>query len=313
MSRPQLPDLPAGYSLRRPTLEDAPAVLALMNACDVAEYGEPDSELEDFIYDWEAADLQRDGCLFEAADGSVAGYGFVSTWSGGFDIQCVVQPDSQQRGLEDALLTLAEQRAHEMLADASAIPPLARIYASHANTAIRQALASAGFQPQKYHFRMQIDQTEPPPAPQWPAGCRLRSVQPGRDDEILHRFIQTAFQRPGRTPQPFEEWRDFMMRADHFVPDIWFLLLRGEELLGAALCYDYEPYGWVRQLAVAEAWRGRGIGSALLTHVFGVFYRRGQTRVALGVEASNENAYRLYQRLGMRRVRQFDEYHKRLD
>ena len=50
----------------------------------------------------------------------------------------------------------------------------------------------------------------------------------------------------------------------------------------------------------------------MLHHVFGVFYRRGQRRVALGVEAANENAYRLYERAGMSRVRQFDEYQKRI-
>ena len=308
-----LPPMPAGYVLRPPTMADAQAVLALMNACDIAEYGEPDSELEDFVFDWEAANLQRDGWLIEAADGSVAGYGFVSTWSGGLDVQCVVRPDQQRGDLEDALLALAEQRAREMLAGTPSLPPLARMYATHANAVMCRALADAGFQPEKYHFRMQIDQTEPPLAPVWPAGCELRTIQPGLDDEPLFQFIQSAFARPGRTPQPFEEWRDYMMRADHFVPDLWFLLVCNGELVGAALCYDYESYGWVRQLAVQQAWRRQGIGSALLRHIFGVFHMRGQMRVALGVEATNENAYRLYEQNGMRRVRQFDEYIKRLD
>lgn len=312
MSRPKLPALPAGYSLRRPASEDAPAVLALMNACDVAEYGEPDSELDDLIHDWQASDLQSDGWLILAAGGSMVAYGLVSTWSGGFDIQCVVQPDLQRSGLENALLTLAEQRAREMLAT-TGTPPVARLYATHTNAPMGEALVAAGFQPEKYHFRMKIDQAEPPPDPVWSAGCQLRTVRPGLDDETVYRFIQNAFARPDWTPQPFEEWRNYMMRPDHFVPDLWFLLKHGDELVGAALCYDYEPYGWVRQLAVDTGWRKQGIGSALLQHVFGVFFRRGQPRVALGVEASNKNAYRLYERLGMRRVRQFDEYRKRLD
>ena len=306
------PHMPAGFSVRTPTMADAQAVLALMNACDVAEYGEPDSELEDFIFDWERADLPRDGWLIEAPSGSLAAYGLVSTWSAGFDVQCVAMPDLHTGPLQQTLLMLAEQRVREMRVLRPEIPPLARVFTSHHNTATRQALAAEGFRPEKYHFRMQIDQTQPPPKPVWPADCQLRTVHPGKDDETLHGFIQRAFDQPGRTPQPFVEWRDYMMRPDHFEPDLWFLLTSGGEIVGAALCFDYEPYGWVRHLAVKQTRRRQGIGLALLRHVFGVFYTRGQMRVALGVEAVNENAYRLYKQAGMRRVRQFDEYHKNI-
>ncbi len=301
-----------GFSFRLPIMADAQDVLALMNACDVADYGEPDSDLDDFIFDWQEGDLQRDAWLIQAADGTLAAYGMVSAWSGGFQIDCFARPDVQEMGLQACLLNLGEQRAHALLAAGAATPPVVRAYAAHVNQSDLAALVAASFQPAKYHFRMQIDQAEPPPDPVWPDRCQLRTVRPGQDDESLHGLIQQAFDLPGRTPQPLEEWRDFMMRPDHFVPELWFVLTSNEEIVAAALCFDYEPYGWVRQLAVAADWRRRGIGSAMLHHVFGVFYRRGQRRVALGVEAANENAYRLYERAGMRRVRQFDEYQKRL-
>jgi ribosomal protein S18 acetylase RimI-like enzyme len=50
----------------------------------------------------------------------------------------------------------------------------------------------------------------------------------------------------------------------------------------------------------------------LLRHVFGEFYRRGRPRIALGVEATNAQAYSLYEKVGMQRVRQYDEYRKAL-
>ncbi|MEZ4769791.1 MAG: GNAT family N-acetyltransferase [Caldilineales bacterium] len=306
----EVPALPAGYTARPPAMEDAQAVLALMNACDVADYGEPDSELEDFIYDWESADLRRDAWLIDAPDGALAGYGLASHWSGGFQVDFCARPDLQEIGLQGWLLTRCEGRLRELLASLNDIPPHIRSFVAHVNQPGRDALSEAGFAPEKYHFRMQIDMTGPPAKPVWPDGCALRTVRPGEDDEAVFHFIEEAFARPGRTPQPFGEWRDYMMRPDHFRPDLWFLLYSQGELIGTAVCYDYDPYGWVRHLAVADTWRRRGIGSMLLRHVFGEFYRRGKMRVALGVEAANETAYRLYERVGMRRVRQFDEYHK---
>jgi ribosomal protein S18 acetylase RimI-like enzyme len=51
---------------------------------------------------------------------------------------------------------------------------------------------------------------------------------------------------------------------------------------------------------VRKPWRKRGLGLALLHHAFGVFYSRGQPRIALGVDAQNPTgATRLYERAGM--------------
>lgn len=123
-------------------------------------------------------------------------------------------------------------------------------------------------------------------------------------------FIQTAFDRPGRVRPAFERWRDVMVGATNFDSNLWLLAYYGEEFVGAILCFDYHQYGWVRQLGVAGHWRGKGLGSALLQHMFGVFYQRGHATVGLGVDAENPNAYHLYERIGMKRTRQYIEYWK---
>jgi GNAT superfamily N-acetyltransferase len=174
------------------------------------------------------------------------------------------------------------------------------------------AIEAAGYAIHSYHLRMQIDLEAPPPPVSWPDGLRLRNVVPGRDDWDVYNIIMTAFQKPGRIAPSFDSWQGFMMRPDHFIPELWWLVHSGDALVGAALCFDYDPLGWVRQLGVAEAWRRQGIASALLQHVFGEFYRRGRRQVALGVEADNANAYALYEKVGMRRVRQYNQYRKRL-
>jgi ribosomal protein S18 acetylase RimI-like enzyme len=172
-------------------------------------------------------------------------------------------------------------------------------------------LEAAGYRVNKHYFRMMIEMDERPPMPVWPAGLVLRNVVPGQDDGSLFEFIITAFDWPGREAHvTFEQWQDHMMRPDHFIPELWFLLYDGDALIGAALCYDYVDYGWVRQLAVRKDWRGRGLGAALLRHAFAVFFERGRRQVALGVEANNVNALEFYNHVGMEMMRQYDEYRK---
>ena len=52
------------------------------------------------------------------------------------------------------------------------------------------------------------------------------------------------------------------------------------------------------------------MGTALLLHAVGEFRQRGLDQVDLTVESLNLGAYAFYQRVGMKRVRQYDEYAK---
>ena len=89
-----------------------------------------------------------------------------------------------------------------------------------------------------------------------------------------------------------------------------FLAMAGQEIAGACLSFAYPTGGWVRQLGVAEAWRRRGIGMALLRHTFVEFRKRGFDNVGLSVESERPDAHLFYQQVGMRQERQFDEYVK---
>lgn len=86
----------------------------------------------------------------------------------------------------------------------------------------------------------------------------------------------------------------------------------GECVVGISLCKDGEK-GWVDTLGVARAWRGRGLGLALLHHSFGAFYRRGRRRVGLGVDSQSlTGAPRLYERAGMHLAQESMTYEKEL-
>lgn len=302
--------LPQNLTLRHPALEDAQAVLDLMVACDIEEYGEPDSSLEDLLDEWSDIDLEQDAWLVYSPEGQLVGYAVVSGDTRLF-FGFFTRPVPERVDLNGFLLAACETRAHARLAGHPAAGSAVAItIIPHVNQAGTQAAEAAGFAPHHYHFRMQIDLDAPPPDPAWPQGVTLRTILPGQDDQQVYDFIQAAFERPGRVPPTFEQWRGFMMRPDHFVPDLWFLVFHGEELVGASLCFDYPQHGWVRQLGVAAGWRKQGLGAALLQHTFAVFYRRGHRQVALGVDSENLRAVHFYEGVGMQCVRQYNEYHK---
>lgn len=310
-------ELPAGYTLRRPTRDDAPLVHQLLLAYDVAVYGEEDSDINDMLDDWSGMELNKDAWLLFTEDGRLVGYvGVEDRDKNHFYLDYFTHPthpiDPAQPidGLDRFLVGLGEKRVREK---AAAEP--GRIVTIIPSTAERDArvLSAAGYEVGKHYFRMLIEMENAPPAPTWPPELTIRNVIPGEDDLALFEFIQTAFDWPGRDANnTLEQWRGFMMRPDHFIPELWFLIHYEDELIGAALCYDYVDYGWVRQLAVRKDWRGRGLGATILRYVFGVFYERGRDQVALGVEANNTHAVAFYERVGMKMVRRYDEYRKAL-
>jgi len=75
------------------------------------------------------------------------------------------------------------------------------------------------------------------------------------------------------------------------------------------LAYPEHPgepdLGWVESLGACPKWRRRGLGEALLSSAFRALHQRGLRQVGLGVDAENPTgALRLYERVGMRKVRQ---------
>ncbi|HEY7970341.1 MAG TPA: GNAT family N-acetyltransferase [Candidatus Limnocylindrales bacterium] len=84
----------------------------------------------------------------------------------------------------------------------------------------------------------------------------------------------------------------------------------GDEMAGSAsvdLADPFAPGNMMRNVPIAEfgvsvveAWRGRGIGRALIGHVEGWAAAHGVERMVLNVSEANEGAIRLYRELGYR-------------
>jgi mycothiol synthase len=293
---------------------DADQVLDLMKRCEIEEYGEPDSSLEDLLNDWEQMNLESDSWLAFTSLGNLAGYAAVIPWVDRLRYDFFLDPVWGSSALGHDLLRRCEQRGRIITqADTQRKRSKAVIYVARANQRDRQVVEEADYQAIRHHYQMQIEFDSPPPPPSYPVGIVLRTFVPDQDAQVVHALIESAFARPGRTPTSFEEWKKLMMRADIFDPGLWFLALYGEEIVGACLGFEYGDLGWVRQLAVSEAWRRQGLGSALLLHAFNEFAQRGFTKAGLGVAADNPKAYSLYEKIGMRRVRQYIENEKAIE
>jgi mycothiol synthase len=298
---------PGDFIIRHPSLDDAQATLELMVTCDIAECGDPDSDLVSLLDEWADIDLSQDAWLAFTPDNQLVGYADVSKRIKDFTFDLYIHPKLAPTGTAKALLELCEQRVKEQLDDVETGTDLS-IYVSEANAVKSRLVIDRGYQAKRHLFGMRINLDRTPAAPVWPVEVSLRTLIPSIDDRMVHAFVQEAFERPGRAPQPFESWHDFMMGASNFDPQLWYLAYSGQELIGVALCFDYPENGWVRQLGVARVWRSKGIGSALLQHCFRVFQERGHRTVGLVVDADNANAYKLYEKVGMFRKTHLVEY-----
>lgn len=301
---------------RPPRVEDIDAVYELIAASDIAEYGEPDVDLDVLKRDWLDVNLERDAWLLFTSGGDLAGYGIVfDDMHLNFDFDYYVKPGIADDALNARLIELCETRIRELAGTRahSAKQPSAQIYMPNVNGAACRNLEAAGYKRHNYVFRMEKFMGSAPAEPHWPAEVELRTVDVERHDHAVYEFVRTAFDwRAEMVWPPFSQWRSRMIESDNFDASLWFLLFHKDELIGSALCYDYEQHGWVRQLAVAKGWRKQGLGARLLQHAFHTFYGRGHQRVALGVEDANATAYAFYERLGMQRVREFIAFRKEL-
>jgi ribosomal protein S18 acetylase RimI-like enzyme len=176
------------------------------------------------------------------------------------------------------------------------------------------ALAEArGYRFWRSSFTIEIDLDSRPAEAELPDGLVLRTYTPA-DAEALRAQLNDAF-----AADPFwhtvtaSNFREFYLRARGFDPALWLLAWAGAELAGSALAYSEHggdtTLGWVGTLGVRSPWRRRGLGGALLQRAFGELYDRGLRRVGLGVDAENPTgALGLYERAGMRKVRQTDNW-----
>jgi ribosomal protein S18 acetylase RimI-like enzyme len=119
-----------------------------------------------------------------------------------------------------------------------------------------------------------------------------------RHAAAVHRLLRAAYRNGGGEIADFAVWWAQLRSDEEYHPELVFVAVdRGGQVAGVAQCWTS---AFVKDLAVDQAWRRRGLATALLLHAFEVFWGRGADAVDLKVEADNPSgAERLYRRLGM--------------
>lgn len=289
--------------IRPPTSGDAAAIVELINTCWRDAGGADDFTPSMLHSAWDNPHftLATDAWVIAAPAGQLLAYEELTLDPAGqaHELDGCVHPHFTNHGFGTRLLRLAEQRARA----ASVAGTRLRGTIEAASAAAQQLFAAAGYASVRHFSRMEIDFDAPPPAPIWPAGIAVRAYLSGQDERVAYETYEEAFEDHwGHTRRSFEDWvRELTGRPD-FDPSLWFLAAERDEVVGTVLCYPRtETMAWVRGLAVRRAWRGRGLGIALLRQAFGVFYARGYRSAGLGVDAQSlTGATRLYERAGMR-------------
>jgi mycothiol synthase len=209
------------------------------------------------------------------------------------------------------LIRLTEERA---LATAATVEA-DRIYLQNATVASAEQLyRSHGYTPVR-RFRRMVADLDAEPAVGVPLMTVLRPLRP-EDAREAHELLEEAFaEHWEHRARTFEEFERRTFGRDGFDPTLSLVAVEDGELVGASLNHwkTEGDWGWIGTIGVRPPRRGRGIGEALVLGSFAEFFRRGERRVALGVDVQNETgAVRLYERLGMRTFWEAVVYEKEL-
>jgi mycothiol synthase len=271
--------LPEGYAARVPEDNELGAIYALILACDLAEYGEPDLGEEELRADWEDPDTDR--WVVVSPEGGIVGYGSVSRPASGnptrFDAEGYVHPDHVGRGVGRYLLRLAEARARQRLAAApkGAQGAFLANTVNGANAAARDLLKSEGYSPVRHFLRMAISLQEAPPAP--PEELTVGPCVSEREEHAVFEAVEEAFaDHWGHSEETLAAWRGRRELAGSR-PGWWLMARAGGEVAGAVF-FDKssEDGGEIEWLAVRRTWRRRGLGLALLRSAFKELRRRAR-------------------------------------
>jgi len=306
-SRSTANPLPAGYRLRRPTADDAPAVADLKRAADVARDGESDVTPAQIVEEWALPRLvqSEDVWLVETSSGEVVGYALV--WMEDppnvFVAEQTVHPGQRGQGLGELLLELCESRAVAAAGHAAGGAATNLGVWTHEDDTARRALYERhGFAYVRTFLRLDIDLAEAPATPVWPPGIAARRFRRRRDEAAVHAASEEAFRDHWRPDSmDLDEWLAFRFERPDLDLDLWWVAWDGEQVAGSLLAFQSPLGGYIDTLSVRRPWRGRGLGRALLREAFAELRRRGLPRAYLGVDSENPTgAMGLYESVGMR-------------
>jgi mycothiol synthase len=282
-------------NIRSITDSDFEAIAALAGEDEAAFHGRPSRLGPSDVRGWLGrVDLGQDSWVYEEGGKPVGVSWFDFIDDLGFFVGIVAQ-GAKGRGLGPRIVDTGEARARERGA--------ARLqtFGLEQDAAAAELFERKGFSTVRRFYEMAIELEAPPDVPPLPAGFTFETFRL-EDARPYYEALDAAFQDHWEHHTVgFDKWWELRQNEHDFDPTLWFLIRDGDEV---AAVVRNEPNrnggGYVGAIGVQRAWRGRGLGRALLMRTFAEFYSRGVSRITLGVDAeSPTGATKLYESVGM--------------
>lgn len=144
-------------------------------------------------------------------------------------------------------------------------------------------------------IRMRRDLGAPITAPVWPAGLLLAEFENG-DAREIHALMDLAYINGGGSVDTFDHWWADLLIDPEF--DKRFCVVIKDDtsrIVGYTQCWTSS---FIKDVVVHPDTRRQGLAEAMLSHAFGLFKSLGKDYIDLKVLGDNDNAIRLYKKLG---------------
>jgi len=285
---------PRALSWRPVGEPDLPALADLARECLAADGGQPFAADPGFLRGryldgararggWQGPQLVCASALRRSGDGP----GAAAVTTG------LVRPQWRRRGLGGAAFDWAAGQARQpgeagpvpLTADTEALSDGA--HALYLARGLSQVLAEDV---------MQLAATATPPPPPNPiAGLRLSTWEQAGPARFYAVYRASFRDRPGYPGWSQDRWADWISADDDFRA-AWALLATVDGTDAGFIVAD--AGGWIIQVGVLPAARGRGLGAVLVAAAVRLMRAGGQGVITLNVNVDNPHAAALYRRLG---------------
>ena len=302
-----------GYSVRPATREDAEAITAMFVEHEKLLHETPESTVEDLYDDWSGSDVDITKDTVTVWDGdTLVGYAGLAkvTPPDIYSAYGGVKPSHWDRGIGTFVVEAMERRVVEKAAPGAAL----RQWVDADDQAAIVLLEGRSYRFVRRFWRMDVSLEGDLPGPREIEGAVLRPFAKGADERTAHDVLEASFEQHwGYSPKTFDQTKETRWEAEWFRPDLSLVAEAGGEMVGVCINGQRFGEGYVEDLGVVPAWRGRGIAEALLRHSFHLFRDLGMKQASLNVDSDNATgAMRLYERVGMTNGYSYDVYEKRL-
>ena len=303
----------SGFRVRAAVEGDFEAVAEILEADELDDAGRVTLGAEFLRNEWNEVgfDLGMDAWVAADTEGAVVGYGQAGlTQPAEVESWGIVSPARRGGGIGTAILDEIEARAVQMLAGSSDGRFRHSINAGDGSAA--ELLTARGLRPVRHYWHMErglSGQLEPPDDP---PGVRITDFDPGDLAELVVVLDEALAEDRGYRRGRFEEWARQEVAGSAHDPTLW-QVARADGGIVGAVTGESDAEGWISFLGVLSAFRGRGIGGALLRRLFMKLADRGVERVIVNVDAANPNqATGVYERAGMNVVKRWDLWERTL-